>query len=351
MGRVMEVTRKKDDGQYTTYPRLLRELQNKLNNTPAYTSAKQELQIMGRSIELSMADIIDAHTKAIDKLQEATESLRAGEDAIMDDDVSYNKEVIDARMSIVVNLRQALASSPMEQDLPRLSSQEEFDNDMEEMGYATSLPALSDEDDPELAEDGGGGYVEQPELEQQVKDIRQELGLPPSGGGLGDDENQPYKRRRLLDPVTAAKYARSTRSKFNGIWGGAFDDIYKKIGVDDPQKAGVIGGTQWYLNHLATQHSGDYPSIPGTVPLMAFPRGRRVGLFDPIKKSMKAHGMLRPANEFRQRTGMYSRIDDLLKVVPERYQSVIDGRQGPLQDAEVEIEKLMGLNNSGDTNR
>ena len=54
MGRVMEVTRAKDNGQYTTYPRLLRELQNKLNNTPAYTSAKQELQIMDRSIELSM---------------------------------------------------------------------------------------------------------------------------------------------------------------------------------------------------------------------------------------------------------------------------------------------------------
>jgi hypothetical protein len=61
--------------------------------------------------------------------------------------------------------------------------------------------------------------------------------------------------------------------------------------------------------------------------------------------------MLRPANEFRKRTGMYSRIDDLLKVVPERYQSVIDGRQGPLQDAEVEIEKLMGVNESGDGNR
>ena len=72
-----------------------------------------------------------------------------------------------------------------------------------------------------------------------------------------------------------------------------------------------------------------------------------MSLFDPIKKSMKAHGMLRPANEFRQRTGMYNRIDDLLKVVPERYQSVINGRTGPLQDAEVELEKLMGLNATG----
>ena len=83
------------------------------------------------------------------------------------------------------------------------------------------------------------------------------------------------------------------------------------------------------------------------MPLVAFPRGKRVGLFDPIKKAMKAHRMLRPANEFRQRTGMYSRIEDLLKVVPERYQTVIDGRSGPLQDAEVEIEKLSTLNAMG----
>ena len=41
---------------------------------------------------------------------------------------------------------------------------------------------------------------------------------------------------------------------------------------------------------------------------------------------------------------MYNRIDDLLKVVPERYQRVIDGRTGPLQDAEVELEKLLTLN-------
>ena len=87
------------------------------------------------------------------------------------------------------------------------------------------------------------------------------------------------------------------------------------------------------------------------VPLVAFPRGRAVSLFDPIKKAMKAHGMLRPANEFRKRTGTYSRIEDLLKVVPERYHSVIDGRQGPLQDAEVEIEKVMGLNAAGEANR
>ena len=100
--------------------------------------------------------------------------------------------------------------------------------------------------------------------------------------------------------------------------------------MDDPQKAGVIGGTQWYLNHLAAQHSGDYPRIPSSVPLVAFPRGRAVSLFDPIKKAMKAHGMLRPANKFGKRTGTYSRIEDLLKVVPERYHSVIDGRQGPL---------------------
>ena len=153
----------------------------------------------------------------------------------------------------------------------------------------------------------------------------------------------PYKKRKLLDPVTAARYARSTRRGFNGIWGGAFDDIYRKIGIDEPQKAGVIGGTQWYLNHLAAQHSGDFPRIPGSVPLVAFPRGRRVNLFDPVKKAMKAHGMLRPANEYRQRTGTYSRIEDLMKVVPERYQSVIDGRSGPLQDAEVEIEKITSL--------
>ena len=72
-----------------------------------------------------------------------------------------------------------------------------------------------------------------------------------------------------------------------------------------------------------------------------------MSLFNPIKKSMKAHGMLRPANEFRQRTGMYSRIEELLKVVPERYQTVIDGRSGPLQDAEVEIEKIITLNATG----
>ena len=83
------------------------------------------------------------------------------------------------------------------------------------------LPDGEDEDlaekDGEKEDEGGGGYVEQPELEQQIKDIRQELGLPPSGGGLGDDENLPFKKRRLLDPVIAAKYARSTRSKFNGF--------------------------------------------------------------------------------------------------------------------------------------
>ena len=51
--------------------------------------------------------------------------------------------------------------------------------------------------------EGGGGYVEEPdsELEEEIKNIRKELRLPATGTGLGEDENLPYKKRRLLDPV------------------------------------------------------------------------------------------------------------------------------------------------------
>ena len=96
---------------------------------------------------------------------------------------------------------------------------------------------------------------------------------------------------------------------------------------------------------LSTRFLG--PRIPSRVPLVAFPRGRAASLFEPVKQAMKAHGMLRPADEFCKRTGAYNRVQDLASLVPDRYRNVMDGRKGPIQDAEVEVEKILNATTGG----
>ena len=128
----------------------------------------------------------------------------------MDDDRMYNAEVLDAK--VVIQLELMRSAIDVDTHLPREDSG--LDNMyIEPDGGWGEEEALVDD-----GGEGGGGYVEEPQLEEEIKNIRKELGLPATSTGLGEDANLPFKKRRLLDPVTAAKYARSTRAKFNGIW-------------------------------------------------------------------------------------------------------------------------------------
>ena len=107
-----------------------------------------------------MINIIDAHQKAVSEIIKTQEEVSKAGDEVMVYDMMYNAEVLDARVAIQWELmRKAM---DIDTDLPRedlgLAMYDEPDGDKEEAAV-------------EDGGDGGGGYVEEPELEEQIKNI------------------------------------------------------------------------------------------------------------------------------------------------------------------------------------